>query len=111
MFVKKLQDFYDTLSDVDKSRMRWAAVNNARCPESFLLDIIEEILDSNKNKEHYISVAINNFKGSKDINKEFKRLNKDVIENMKHDFENLDGTFLEDNLNYVARNYKIFYTY
>jgi hypothetical protein len=54
---------------------------------------------------------MNNFKENKDRNEELKRLNKDMIENMKHDFENLDGTFLEDNLNYVARNYKIFYTY
>jgi hypothetical protein len=51
MFVKKLEDFYDTLSDVNKSRMKWAAVNNARCPESFLLDIIEEILDSKYRKQ------------------------------------------------------------
>jgi hypothetical protein len=43
------------------------------------------------------------------IKKELKKRNKEVIETMEDD-ENLYGTFLKDNLNYVGRIYKIFYT-
>ena len=108
MFVNKMQKFYDNLSDINQSFFRWAALHNPVCPERFLLDILEEIIDEYQNKEYYISVAINIFQENQRPNNEFQRINKVVIENMKEDFEKLDGIFLDEKLIYVARNYKIF---
>ena len=55
-----------------------------------------------------LKIGIYNFE-MKLIKKELKKRNKEVIETMEDD-ENLYGTFLKDNLNYVGRIYKIFYT-